>query len=356
MIFSALAFVAAIPALIALLLLCGFLYQSIGGLLDRRRLLAPGRLIDTGHGRRLYLVEKGQGGPSVVFESGFGATSLNWTEIQDALAEHVHTVAYDRCGLGWSSEPVSERIPSHIAAELRSLLHAAGVQPPYVLVGHSFGGLVMQRFALDYPGEVAGVVLVDPMRTHEWPPVNPDRHATVARAQRFASHGVHVARFGLARLAARSHLCCSAKFSGFLIRLAGPNGTFLADRLNTEIGKMPSHIRPAIAAHWSDPRFYRGFIAHLNSVAATVREMHDPEPIPDIPVTVLTPATATPVTDEDMRRFGRHSRQVIARRSQHWIHLDEPDLVIDTILQMVSRVASPDQEAATSLALPCGAD
>ena len=125
-----LAIPAALVALLALLVLSGFLYQWIGSLIDRKRLLAPGRLIDIGEGRRLYLVEKGPAGrgPSVVFESGFAATSLNWLHIQDAVAEHIHTVAYDRCGLGWSSAPISERTPTQVAAELRS--HAARCRNP----------------------------------------------------------------------------------------------------------------------------------------------------------------------------------------------------------------------------------
>jgi pimeloyl-ACP methyl ester carboxylesterase len=330
--------------LVALLLLGGFLYQWIGGLIDRKRLLSHGSVIDIGDRRRLYLVEKGRPdrGPTVVFESGFGATSLNWIDIQDAVAEHVHTVAYDRCGLGWSSAPVSERTPSRIAAELRDLLRTAGIRPPYVLVGHSFGGLVMQRFALDYPGDIAGLILLDPMRTHEWPPINEDRCATVARAQRLTGHGMHIARFGMARLAARSHLCRSARLSKFLIRIAGSQGAHLASRLNTEIGKMPAHIRPAIAAHWSAPRFYRGLLAHLTAVPATVAEMHDAQPIRDTPVLVITPGSATPVTNMD--QYGPFSREIIAENSQHWIHLDEPDLVVRAILEMAADPTHHTQE------------
>lgn len=330
--------------LIALLVLTGFLYQWIGSLIDRKRLLAPGRLVDIGDGRRLYLVEKGPAGrgPTVIFESGFAATSLNWIHIQDAVAEHIHTVAYDRCGLGWSSAPLSERTPTQVAAELRATLRAAGIQPPWILVGHSFGGLVMQRFALDYPAEIAGVILLDPMRTDEWPPINAARHATVARAQRFTAYGSNVARFGITRLAARSHFCRSARLSGFLIHLAGAKGEYLADRLNTEIGKMAPQVRPSIAAHWSAPRFYRGLLAHLSAVPATVTEMHQTDPIRDTPVVVVTPGSSTPI--QDMSKFGPRSRQIIAEHSQHWIHLDEPDLVVRTILNMVhstSREAEP---------------
>jgi pimeloyl-ACP methyl ester carboxylesterase len=331
-------------ALVALALLAGSIYQFVGSLLDRKRLRTSGRLVPIGNRRRLYLVEKGpkERGPIVVFESGFGATSLNWVHIQDALADQLHTVAYDRCGLGWSSPCRSERTPAHVAAELHALLHAAGIQPPWILVGHSFGGLVMQRFALDRPTETAALLLIDPMRPIEWPPFNAAADRRIARAQRLTHIGGICARIGLTRLAARSHFCGSASISGALIRLAGPQGEYLATRLNTEIGKMPARVRPSIAAHWSAPRFYRGLLAHLRAVSATAAAMYDPEPIRNIPVAILTPAGATPIAN--LHQYGPQSRQIVAEQSLHWIHLDEPDLAIRTILDLIDQADSETRE------------
>ncbi len=321
-------------ALAVLLLFSGFVYQWVGGLLDRRRLLATGRLVDIGGGRRLYLLEKGQGGPSVVFESGFAATSLNWLHVQCAVAQYAHTVSYDRSGLGWSDASASERTPKQIAKELRTMLRAAGIDPPYVLVGHSFGGLVMRRYALDYPEEAIAVVLIDPMRTDEWPPVNERQRASVEKTKRLTRYAVRLARFGMARLAVMSLLCRSGKVADGFARIAGQQGRYLASRLRNELGKMPPEVRPAVAAHWSDPQFYEGLIAHLDALTASVTEMHDAQPIQGVPVVVLTPGSAVPLTDEDMRKIGVHTRQVIAEHSRHWVHLDEPELVISMILMV----------------------
>jgi pimeloyl-ACP methyl ester carboxylesterase len=337
--------VASAALLAALLLLAGLLYEWIGGGVDRRKLMKPGRLVGIGEGRQLYMVERGPRGrgPAVIFESGFGATSLNWLHIQTALAERVHTVAYDRCGLGWSSACTSERTPRHVARELRELLRAAGIEPPWVLVGHSFGGLVMQRFALECAEEMAALILIDPMRPVEWPPFNAGADGRVRRAQRLTRVGGALALGGLTRLAARSHFCRSARFSGFLIRLAGRQGEFLAQRLDTEIGKMPAEVRPSIAAHWSAPRFYRGLLAHLEAVEATALEMHEAEAIGDVPVTVLTPASAAPPANMD--QYGPRGRHMIAERSLHWIHLDEPELVVQTILNAVAQAVAEDRRA-----------
>jgi pimeloyl-ACP methyl ester carboxylesterase len=258
--------------------------------------------------------------------------------VQDAVAKVTRTVAYDRGGLGWSAGasggPVSVRTPRKIAEELRAMLRASGVEPPYVLVGHSFGGLVMRRFALEYPEEVAGVVLVDPMRTEEWPPVNERQRGMVERSMRLTRHAVNVARVGAARLAVMSLLCGSGRVCAAIGRICGSQGRYLIERLTLEVGKMPEEARPGVAAHWSDPMFYRGMLAHLEALTASVEEMHDAEPIKGVPVVVLTPVSAEALSVEALGKIGTEARQVIAEKSRHWVHLDEPELVIAAILEM----------------------
>ncbi len=124
---------------------------------------APGRLYDVG-GYRLHLQCQGQGHPAAIFDSGLGANSIVWTNTLAAAAEHTRACAFDRAGYAWS-EPAPEhvqRTSRQIVAELRILLEKAEVPPPYILVGHSFGAINMLVYAYAYPGEVAGLVLVDP--------------------------------------------------------------------------------------------------------------------------------------------------------------------------------------------------
>lgn len=328
--------------LIPVLPAVGMVYQWIGALNDRRRFLGLGRMVEVGDGRRIYVSDMGRemaSGPTVIFESGIAATSQNWLRVQESVAGFTRAVSYDRGGLGWSSACISERTPSNIARELRELLQRAGIPGPYVLVGHSFGGLVVRRYAAMYPDEVDGVVLVDPMRTEEWPPANESQRALLERGIRMAGYGVPVARFGLARLATTSLLCRSGRASRAFSRAAGNGGIHVMQRITCEVGKMPRAVWPIVAAHWASPKYYRGLAAHLEAVPATVVEMQTAEVVEGMPVVLLTPASAEPLCSDRLQRIGPGVRQVIAEKSGHWVHLDEPELVLETIRSMVEQVS-----------------
>lgn len=121
----------------------------------------PGQLIDLG-GYRLHIFCEGNGtGPAVILDSGIGGFSLEWIPVQRLLSKQVRVCAYDRAGYGWSDPGPSPRTTDQIVEELHTLLQEAGIPPPYILAGHSFGGYNMQYFAKVYPAETAGLVLVD---------------------------------------------------------------------------------------------------------------------------------------------------------------------------------------------------
>lgn len=329
----------AILSLIAAMLAAGFLYQFFGSWSDKRRYTNRGRWVEIGRRQKLYVVEKGSGGPAVLFEAGIAATNLNWHYIQEKVSCFTATASYDRIGLGWSSPCRSLRTPGNISAELHMMLETAGIKPPYILVGHSFGGLVMRRYATKYPEDVAGVVLVDPMRCEEWPPLNPDKQSMIDRGERLSRYAIPIARFGLARLAVTSLMCRSGKLSGHLADAGGIGGRHVLKRVTEEVGKMPREVWPVIAAHWSRPGFYAGMQRHVEAVPHTVSEMQEADPIRDIPVLVLTPGKSIPLSDRCLEKIGNNVRQVIATESAHWIHLDEPGLVVDSIHKMVTSAA-----------------
>jgi len=332
-------FFASILAGCAIVAAAGFLYQWTGSRRDRQRLTGNGRWVETGHGLRLFLVEQGSSGPAVVFESGIAATHLNWRHIQRSVSKFARTVSYDRAGLGWSGPAETARTPGNIAVELRGMLEAARIKPPFVLVGHSFGGLVVRRYAQLYPQEVAGVVLVDPMRCEEWPPLDPAKQATLDRGVRMTGYAVSIARLGIARLAVTSLLCGSGGRSAFLAKFAGEGGRHVLARIEDEVGKLPLEIRPVAAAHWSRPGFFVGMSRHLSAVPDSVREMLATGPVRGIPIIVLTPGKSAPLTQRGLDEIGDRVEQRIARESAHWIHLDEPEIAIEAIYASVRAAA-----------------
>jgi pimeloyl-ACP methyl ester carboxylesterase len=332
-------------SLSVILVAAGYIYQCIGSHRDRLRYAGAGRWVTIGHGCSLYLLEQGSGGPTVLFEAGIGATNLNWRHIQQAVSRFTGTASYDRGGLGFSSRCCTARTPGNIAIELHDLLENANIRPPYILVGHSFGGLVMRRYALLYPEEVSGVVLVDPMRCEEWPPLDPSKQSQLDLGKRLIRYAVPIALCGVTRLAVTSLFSHSKRLSGNLAGATVPGGRHVLGRITSEVGKMPREVWPVVAAHWSRPGFYAGMRSHLDSIPDTVREMHDAEPVREIPVVVLTPGKSTPLSAACLSRIGDNVQQVIAPASEHWIHLDEPDLVIGSIRAMVNAAVTENVAA-----------
>jgi pimeloyl-ACP methyl ester carboxylesterase len=117
--------------------------------------------VKIGRRRRLNLLIAGEGAPTVIFASGLIGTTLDWAHVQHAVAVKSRTVSFDKAGLGFSDPGPIPRTASAVVEDLRAALRAANIDPPYVLVGHSAGGLQMRLFAFRHPREVVGMVMVD---------------------------------------------------------------------------------------------------------------------------------------------------------------------------------------------------
>src|SRR5215207_4765289 len=154
-------------ALCFLVAAAGFTYQTIATEQDKAAYPPPGQLVDVG-GHRLHIQCVGTGSPTVITESGLGGTSLDWSLVQPAVAQTTRICSYDRAGWGWSDPGPSPRTSGRIVEELRSLLAAAGIAGPYVLVGHSVGGLHAQLFASRYAPEWRGWCCLTLLRQRTW--------------------------------------------------------------------------------------------------------------------------------------------------------------------------------------------
>lgn len=287
---------------------------------------APGQLYDIG-GYRLHLRCAGQGEPTVVLEAGLNDFSLQWSRAQPEVAAFARVCAYDRAGLGWSEPSPLPRTPDNMAGELHALLRTAGLPGPYVLVGHSYGGIVVRTFARRYPGEVAGLVLVD------------------------SAHDEHMARLPMLNKAAEqlgSQFRTLAALSRFgLLALA------------------PEQI-PARGLQGEALAQYRAVLASTGYFSAALAETQAfytaqkvvatrPGEFARMPLIVLSRGRADPIPalsaaenaeyeqqwqqlQAELAGLASNSRQIIAEQSSHYIQLDQPELVIAAIRQILASV------------------
>ena len=177
----------------------GVIYQALATAIDQRSYPAPGQLVDVG-GYRLHIHCMGQGSPTVILESGLANMSADWANVQPLVAERTRVCAYDRAGIAWSDPGPQPRDPTQIADELHTLLGRAGIAGPYVLVGHSFGGLYVRMYAARYSREVVGMVLVDASHPDMWQRLPAEATATLTGPAWQATAIRLMAHLGLFRL------------------------------------------------------------------------------------------------------------------------------------------------------------
>jgi pimeloyl-ACP methyl ester carboxylesterase len=276
--------------------------------------------LDIGHGRRVYLECRGTGTPTVVLEAGYRSSARIWSEdlrqssaprkmVLAGVAAFTRVCAYDRPGtiaarkddvLPSRSSPVSQpRTAIDVVSELHALLRAAGVPGPYVLVGHSLGGLFVRLFASTYPGDIVGLVLVDPYS---------ERIETLLTVERWAA---------LVRLNVRQGSDTTQPIPGY-----GDLETLGYGQENATM-RRAAPLRPmplAVLAHG------RPFDLGKDTEGFT----------PDALETVLRAA------NEQMARLVPNARFFVAKDSGHDIHQDQPELMTEAIRQVVAGVRSPD--------------
>lgn len=309
-------------ALIALVAV-GITYELIMSAGDAQRYPPPGQMVDAG-GHRLHINCVGEGSPTVILEAGSSDTSLNWEPIQAPLAQTTRVCAYDRAGLGWSEAGPLPRSPQQIAAELHTALTHAGIEGPYVLVGHSIGGKHARMFAALYPQEVAGVVL-DDARHESLEPVgrtpeqNEQDRATFRESLRLYEI---LGRLGIARAF----------------------GASLVSALNPTTDVLSPETRGMMAL----------FLSRASTIETLVAEsagdtMNDDQlsasSLGDLPLVVLVSGegASTPgwmPAQEKNAALSTNSRLMVVEGSTHNIHWTNADVVIDAIRQVIESAHS----------------
>ena len=153
--------------LLVAVILLGVGFQAAASEIDRRNFLPPGQMVSV-DGHTMHIRCSGEGSPTVILEAGAYSFSSEWYWVQRQLEQSLRVCSYDRAGNGWSEAVEGPRDGLTLVHELHSLLRTAGVTGPFVMVGHSLGGVLAPIYASQYPGDILGLVLVDSAVPRQW--------------------------------------------------------------------------------------------------------------------------------------------------------------------------------------------
>ena len=297
---------------------------------------APGQLVDVG-GYKMHINCTGQGSPTVILEAGAMEFSVNWAKVQPEVARFTRVCSYDRAGYGWSESSPHPRTANAQVEELHKLLVNANVHGPYVLVGHSLGGLLVRVYAHNYPAEVVGMVLVD--TTTE------DQYIRLAAAvPKFMEVNKRNTEQGIGQFRIFAFMTSTG-----LIALAPqsvPDPGLPDDAL--------AQYRAALATS----KFFETGIAEISGLEDSFTQARALRitSFEDTPLVVLSagrwepdPTNYSDAENQQLREVLRalqselvalssDSKQIIAEQSGHHIEYDQPDLVIDAIREMVTAI------------------
>jgi len=293
---------------------------------------------------RLHVRCSGEGTPAVVFDAALGASSLSWSLVQPAIARMTCACTYDRAGFGWSDAGPLPRTAGRIADELYDLLRREVVPGPYVLVGHSFGGLVMRLFQSRHPSETAGLVLIEPAIPEEWVEPTDDQRVLIARGVRLCGYGAAAARRGLARVVSALVGLGALGPARALVSIVSRGGLRREDEgILAPVQKLPRDARQVLRQMWTQPKFFEALGSQIENVCASADEVlrETSRTYGDLPLVVMSSAAATERrlrADRALAKSSTRGRHVLAPDSGHWIPLDAPQVVIDAIVTLVQEI------------------
>ncbi len=315
-------FSVALTALISLI--AGMLYERLANARDARRFPRIGTLYQV-DGETLNLHCIGQGSPAVILEAGLGSPAYSWFKVQPEISRWTRVCSYDRAGYGWSAPARGPRDARTIAQQLHALLAAGDVKPPYVFVGHSFGGFIARVFNGMYPAEIESAVLVDsshPDQERYMPPALVREDARMLAKFRFVPPAINI---GLVRL--------MRKFGALDVVPRGATG----------------RDRDILEYLIFQPKFFRAALAEMalmNSVSAD--QTRAAGGFGDKPLVVITAGRREMENDygflkvwtgklqPDLLNLSSNRRQVFLADSTHLVPYDRPDAIVSAVHDLLA--------------------
>lgn len=342
-----------VAALALLVVVLGIFYQALGTRRDARLHPPPGRMVDLGT-HRMHVLEEGSGGPTVLLEAGLMSTVLSWTELQSKLSHSYRVVSYDRAGLGWSDLGPMPRTAGQIADELHLMLERASIPPPYLLVGHSFGGLTMPLFAARYSLETVGMVLVDAVAPAEWnPPSERDRKLSHIGAK-VCRRAAVLSRVGILRFVGFLLTTRVKSVANYLVRMISRGTPEQSGTVSSPwFWALPANERAMASVFWIQEKFALTIASQLEHLPFSAAQLEEMGFGYDKPVVILSAETSPQQRKEAHRAIAQrypYGRHVMAEKSNHWIMQDEPVLVLEAIRKVAdpvrdTRSANPEEAA-----------
>ncbi|MBD2198417.1 MULTISPECIES: alpha/beta fold hydrolase [Calothrix] len=317
-----------LPSINSMILLATTCYQAIACLLEDRH-PPPGKLIDVG-GYNLHLYTAGESGPTVVIDHSLGG--IEGYLLLPEIAKLTKVCIYDRAGYGWSDHSPYPRTSQQIVTELDCLLTQAGIEPPYILVGNSFGSYNVRLYAKRFPHKVIGMVLTD---------------------------GLHET----AMLKMPIPLQCLKYFflSGFvmsflgsvlgIVRLLKLIGTF--ELIKRELGKFPKKTLKSVKRSFCRPKHWITMSREILNLDNSSRQVMSANDFGELPIvnikantffhpsfwTLLLPSkAANDLRDkmhDELMNLSTNSMQIQTDISSHFVWIDQPELIVKAILHIV---------------------
>ncbi|RHW36149.1 alpha/beta hydrolase [Lysinibacillus yapensis] len=309
------------------LLLLGLIYEQISRAKDAKRLPA-GKMIDMG-GYRLHVMDDGQGGPTVIIIHGAGDCSYSWMHIRKEISKFTRVITYDRAGMG-SSDPGPLPTPEHTIKELKNLLDKTGGPGPFVLVGHSLGGLIARLYALKYPNQVAGIVFLD--STHEF-----------LKDDAKFKQGFAIIGFMLKILRLMSPFGIPRFLGNTLgiIPMYGNERSYYKQQLSADEYKQWKGMVYSIFAGKTAGAEFKCAWAHLKEASNQLNNSTEKSQFGNLPIAVLNNPGFGDQWTEMQRELASRSTNSIHRISDHKGHslqMPRPEYVIEAIHHVVEQV------------------